>query len=203
VKNIGIYKLTSPSGKCYIGQSYNIKRRFCDYKRLLCKNQPKLYNALVKYGFNNFKKEILFYIEEINKETILLINEKEIYYINYYESISKGYNLKCGGLNGTHSQESKLKMSIARKKRIIKESTKLKISLSLKNRQISQKNKDIMKLVKSKPIIQYDKNMNFIKTWNSIREASVFFSNNKKSTAITNCLKGLSKTAHKFIWKYK
>lgn len=47
---IGIYKITSPSGKIYIGQSVNIERRFLDYKKSLKKSQIKLYNSIKKYG---------------------------------------------------------------------------------------------------------------------------------------------------------
>lgn len=43
---IGIYKITSPSGKVYIGQSVNIERRFLDYKKSLKNTQIKLYNSI-------------------------------------------------------------------------------------------------------------------------------------------------------------
>lgn len=46
----GIYKLTSPSGKCYIGQSVQLEIRHRRYKNLECDRQPKLYNAILKYG---------------------------------------------------------------------------------------------------------------------------------------------------------
>src|SRR6478736_5572293 len=42
---IGIYKITSPSGKIYIDQSKNTNIRFRDYKSLKCKKQIKLYNS--------------------------------------------------------------------------------------------------------------------------------------------------------------
>ena len=45
---------------------------------------------------------------------------------------------------------------------------------------------------KCKPIIQYDKNMIFIKTWKSISEASRELDINKHS--IIQCLKGKQKT---------
>jgi len=35
---IGIYKITSPSNKVYIGQSINIEKRFKSYKRYDCKH---------------------------------------------------------------------------------------------------------------------------------------------------------------------
>ena len=40
---VGIYKITSPSGKIYIGQSIDIQKRFKHYKQLHnCKNPEKL-----------------------------------------------------------------------------------------------------------------------------------------------------------------
>ena len=49
-KRQGIYKLTSPSGKCYIGQSINLDKRLNMYRLLHCKAQTHLYRALLKYG---------------------------------------------------------------------------------------------------------------------------------------------------------
>ena len=83
---IGIYKLTSPSGKTYIGQSICIRERFSKYKRMNCEDQPKLHNALKKYGVNNFIYEII----EICSRNML--DEREKYYIAQYDSIKNGYN---------------------------------------------------------------------------------------------------------------
>ena len=49
---IGIYKITSPTNKIYIGQSTNIENRWNDYYKMIrCKRQTRLYNSLKKYGF--------------------------------------------------------------------------------------------------------------------------------------------------------
>ena len=59
----GIYKITNKiDGKCYIGQSSNIKKRFKDHRYDLKYNKhdnPYLQNAYNKYGKDNFKFEIL------------------------------------------------------------------------------------------------------------------------------------------------
>ena len=44
---IGIYKITSPSNKIYIGQTTNYKKRLGDYYNLNCINQIKLYNSFI------------------------------------------------------------------------------------------------------------------------------------------------------------
>ena len=78
---IGIYKITSPSGKIYIGQSININKRWDNHKRHSGIG-PKLKNSYIKHGFDFHIKEI---IEECSIEQL---NEKEIYwkqiYINKY-----------------------------------------------------------------------------------------------------------------------
>jgi hypothetical protein len=45
---IGIYKITSPSAKIYIGSSKNIYFRFLRYKALSNKTQTKLYNSFIQ-----------------------------------------------------------------------------------------------------------------------------------------------------------
>lgn len=47
---VGIYKITNPNGRIYIGQSTDIKFRWGIYRKLKCKDQPSLYNSLKKYG---------------------------------------------------------------------------------------------------------------------------------------------------------
>ena len=50
VNNEGIYKITNPNGKVYIGQSIDIDKRWNKYKVKNCKPQIRLYNSLNKYG---------------------------------------------------------------------------------------------------------------------------------------------------------
>lgn len=103
-----IYKLTSPSGKCYIGQTWDVKQRFKVYKfNSLSKNQAKLYNAIKKYKGCNFKYEILDLCE-----TQLEMDNKEIFYIEMYDSVNNGYNIRAGGNGGGKlSEETKKKLS--------------------------------------------------------------------------------------------
>lgn len=54
---------------------------------------------------------------------------------------------------------------------------------------------------KSKTIIQYDLNMNFIKEWKGSRQPSEKLNINR--AAIRNCLSNIAKTAGGYIWKYK
>jgi group I intron endonuclease len=90
---IGIYKITSPSKKVYIGQSVNIKRRFLDYKKSLKKQQIKLFNSIKKYGYENHTFEV---IEECNIE---LLNERERYWQDFYNCVENGLNCRLTKTN--------------------------------------------------------------------------------------------------------
>lgn len=121
----GVYRLIFPSGKLYIGKSIELKARMEKYRYLACKPQIKLYRAIKKYGWGNVKIEILLY--STNND---ILNEMEKFYIKYYNSIESGYNLTGGGegFRKRHSEESKRKMSLAQKGRIISKETREKIS---------------------------------------------------------------------------
>ena len=107
---IGIYKITSPSDKIYIGQSINIDSRFNCYKNLNCKDQPKIYNSLKKYGPENHIFEI---IEEC---PISYLNELEFWWKIYYNSVEDGLNCELydNGV-GPRSEEVKKKIGKAHK----------------------------------------------------------------------------------------
>lgn len=83
---IGIYKITSPSGRVYIGQSININKRFNQYKTWNISKQKKLHNSFKKHGVENHVFEI---VEEC---AIDLLNERERYWQEYYLSVEKGLN---------------------------------------------------------------------------------------------------------------
>lgn len=109
-----IYKIISPSNKVYIGQTINLRgRKYC-YSGLRCKWQPKLYNSLKKYGW---KKHIFEVIEEcLCGKNKIYLNEREIYWIKFYDCFKNGMNCSEGGCGSTGyiaSEETKEKIRIA------------------------------------------------------------------------------------------
>jgi hypothetical protein len=109
-KIVGIYKITSPSGKVYIGQSWDIADRWKQYRRYACKNQPKIYNSLKKYTHFEHIFEIVETFESNIEQDYL--DDCETTYIDEYKY--NGYtmlNIRGGGRGGKHSQESKDKLS--------------------------------------------------------------------------------------------
>ena len=85
---IYIYKHTSPSGKCYIGQTVNIKKRWCAHAYSNC---PKFYKAIKKYGWENIQHEILCVCHDAEEA-----NKAEANFIESYNSINNGYNIAAG-----------------------------------------------------------------------------------------------------------
>ena len=83
----GIYKITNlVNEKVYIGQAQDIEKRWREHKCSSKSNNQILYRAIRKYGLENFSFEIL---EECKAEQL---NEKENYWIKYFNSQNEGYN---------------------------------------------------------------------------------------------------------------
>lgn len=101
---IGIYCFTNKiNNKKYIGQSVDIKQRWRLHKTSAFSPDNKDYNsyfhnALRKYGWDNFNKEVL---TECTKEEL---NELEKYYIKKFDTCNRenGYNLTYGGDSSIH-----------------------------------------------------------------------------------------------------
>jgi len=122
---IGIYKITSPTGKIYIGQSSNVYLRWNKYMREDCVEQPRILRSFKKYGPKNHIFEI---IEECSLEQL---NEREIYWGMFYRVLGeKGLNCRLGNGNGACSEETKTKMSISRLGKKRTQETKTKMSKS-------------------------------------------------------------------------
>lgn len=96
--SIGIYKFENIiNGHIYIGQSTCIERRFqqhlYDARHLeeRIKSKAGIDAAINKYGIENFNFSI---IEECDAESL---DDREIYWISFYDSYNNGYNLTIGG----------------------------------------------------------------------------------------------------------
>ena len=186
---IGIYKITSPSNKIYIGQSIDIERRFNNYRLLFCKKQKYLYNSLFKYGIENHTFEVLLDFDiDVSTE---YLTHCEQFFMDYYRN--EGYellNLREAGNKGKQSDETKKKMSNSAKGKRKSEETRKKMSERKKG--IDSKKKKI--------VLQYDLENNFITQYESISYASI------KTKVSYNCISrvcnGKRKTAGGYIWKF-
>ena len=104
-KQSGIYKVTSPTNKVYIGQTINLSRRESEYKKIQCKAQPKLFYSLKKHGWEQHKFEI---IEECHEDQLLI---RETHWKNYYKVLEiPSLCCRLDGRGGKLSNETKAKM---------------------------------------------------------------------------------------------
>lgn len=102
---VGIYKFENKiNHRIYIGQSKNIERRYKDHLNRAKNNHQgnsefnsPLHCAIRKYGIENFNFSI---VEECSEKEL---NEKEKYWISYYDSYNNGYNCTSGGDSSEHS----------------------------------------------------------------------------------------------------
>ena len=97
-----IYKITNTiNGKSYIGQTIqNVKERFYQHCATKCSkavSNMAIHRAIKKYGKSNFTVEV---IEEIDSANL---NDRERYWIKYYNSYNNGYNSTKGGQDGCKS----------------------------------------------------------------------------------------------------
>ena len=219
---VGIYKITNKiNNKCYIGQSVDIQQRWS--KHLSAFNGEhtpdyKIYRAFEKYGLQNFTFEV---IEECEQQHL---DEREIYWIEFYNSFAEGYNMSLGGraCNGTNDKkvyqysldgaligEYKSAHEAARALNIQftnickvcrgERKTAGGFGWSYEKKEIEEPIQTITK--HNTAVLQYDKSGNFITEYKSAREA-------QKQTGISNTTiglvcKGKGKTAGGFVWKYK
>jgi len=129
---IGIYKITSPSNKVYIGQSVNVKKRWCSYDERTA--GPHLINSFNKYGFDNHMFEV---IEECSVE---YLNERETYWKQCeLDKVNGDYSkvLFCGLHDngaGPRSEQTKIRIGKANKGKKRTEECKQKISNFQKGR---------------------------------------------------------------------
>lgn len=107
----GIYKIElkdefkefSSSNGVYIGQSIDVYRRFKAHKSNVRNNRrdcKTLYRAMKKYGSNNFIYNI---VEKCDHE---YLDNREMYWIEYYNSYKNGYNENIGGVVGCRGEQN-------------------------------------------------------------------------------------------------
>ena len=211
-----IYKITNDiNDKIYIGCcSTTIEERFSshikDFQKRYFEKRP-LYDAMQKYGVEHF------HIEEIESCDTSIMFEREVYWIQYFDSYGNGYNATKGGdgkLLYDHNaiyqrlKEHPYPTDIAKEFGCCPDIVR---DLAKRNG-IAVKNKGLENFAKkSKPIVAIDKKtLGEVKIFNSTSEAAQWcFENGYVSTLcsgvrghISDVANGKRKSAYNFIWKY-
>lgn len=187
-----IYTITNKvNGKQYVGQTIDFKRR---QKQHFCETEscPLLRKAFEKYGREQFEMLPILTFSAINEEVRrVILNELEQYYIKRLNTYNNGYNTTKGGTGQQgHSPSEEIKTKI--KERNVEWWSK------------EENKKKHQKSLPTKPILQYDREGNFIKEYESVTEAAQQF----KSS--WSALQTISDGARKekglilgYQWRYK
>ena len=132
-----VYMHISPSKKVYIGiTSQEPHRRWSNGNGY--KDSPAFWKAIQKYGWANIEHRILF--EKLAKDEA---EKLEIEKIKEFCATDKkyGYNIENGGnCVGTHSEETKRKISEKNKGKIVSEETRKKLSEAQKGKHVGKNN---------------------------------------------------------------
>lgn len=209
--NPGIYKYTSPTGKIYIGKTIDLNRRKQEYKRLQCKNQPKLYYSFNKHGFENHiyeeiicdKSELIQLEIKLKEEVINNLGWDYALFCNTHDegnnSLPLSIRTKISEANkGKHewTEEMKIK-AVHNRKQTIENNGGHNWGHKIKQSQTG-----VPKPGKYKPVYQYDNQGNFIQKWDSVKDAETYYGKDPNKDNISATARGNQKTAYGFVWSY-
>lgn len=215
LNTFAVYCHYFPNGKVYVGLSSHTddiySKRFghdgCKYKE-----QPLVYRAIQKYGWDNIQHEII--AKYISRESALNI-EKDLIALYRSNEREHGYNISPGGEEGSyHTEESRKKMSEQRRGKKKSEEHKHKMSESHKGKKLSEETRNkISKKAKGRhydttndprniPILQYRISDGcFVARYISINEAERI--TNASRSHISECAKNKRRQVLDCIWVYE
>lgn len=189
--NFVIYQIINTiNNKIYVGSAVYFANRKGEHLSELRKNthhNKHLQNSFNKYGESNFKFSILEYA---SKETLI---KREQYYLDF---LNPDYNIlktAYSSIGFKHSEETKKLLS-----------NKFKGMKRSLGRKLGSESKRKQALAKSKPVLQFDINMNLLNEFESAKQAAtLLFNNPDRRSGIRDCIKGRTPKAFGYIWKEK
>lgn len=208
-----IYKITNLTNNlAYIGQTVRpYKERWAEHKRDRNKepycNWP-LYRMLNKVGLENTKWEV---IEEVPNE---LLNEREKYWIAFYNTKENGYNCTYGGDNGTrYNYEEVLNYWLNEANRSFTKTAEhyntskdyisdIIKSMGYDRRSWEEINQNDHETIKRKINKIDPKTGKVLQTYNSITEAAIDMGDKNYAKTISPCCQGKHPTYLGFCWQY-
>lgn len=210
-----IYVITNDiNNKQYVGKTnFSIDKRFQEHindsKRTRYEKRP-LYNAMNKYGINHFQ------IQLVEECSVSELSDREIYWIQYYNSFNNGYNATKGGDGAYRIDYDKVVENYNLYHNRTKVAELMNISLDsvttiLKLYNITfETGGQVTAKQMGHKVACYDvKNHNFIKSFNNYTEAARWIIDNKYATGsvktvashISEVARGKRKTASGFKWE--
>ena len=202
-----IYKATNKiNGKVYVGQTVrSLSERMAEHAR---HTETAFDKAVKKYGLDAFVVEQIDSASDMDE-----LNQKEIYWISFYNSVvPNGYNMCEGGGNTKgfhHSEESKTKMSEAKADSFFGEnnpffgkthSEESRQKMSAKRKGMAHMTPESVQKVRASHYTAKVKNVETGEVFSSVKEAALKYG--LKDTHITRVCKGRRKTTGGFRWEY-
>lgn len=208
----GIYCIKNLiNNKVYIGKSMNIYKRITEHINMLNRESLNENRYLIrswkKYGPDNFQYIVLEYLD---KEESLL-KERELYWMNYYNSINRefGYNLRVDTSTNCIVSEDTRKLQSKNRIQRYKDNPHLRENISKQFKEFWKNNPDklkemskkVSKLITKYKIYQYDKNTKeLIKIWDTLMDIIQENPNYKKHNIYAVC-SGEKPTMYGYIWE--
>lgn len=192
--------------KKYVGlTTRNLEIRWKEHTR---HSSQAIDKAIQKYGKDNFT------IKKIDECPDEELDEKEKYWIQYFNSVEEGYNISFGGrdenmvLDLTNFEKVKNLWEEGYGQKAITQLLKINVETThnylLKNgiteEDIKQRHRELVGKSKSKKIVQLDTNNNIIKIWDSI--ISIDRAKVSSRASVARCLKDPNKISKGYKWKY-
>lgn len=227
IKNGVIYRIRNLiNGKVYIGMTTKgLKNRWKKHLYNARKDETnnKFYNAINKYGKDNFEVMVI----ETGIKSFRQLKELEIYYIGLFNSFINGYNSTLGGdgcvgykhtpeaiekiietsTGRIHSEETKRRISEALRGRTLTNEHKQKISKGLNGKEVSletrRKISQSMKGNKNQrtvSIYQVSKQYEIVNVFETIADANVYIGRNANHGAISKCINGKQISTGGYYW---
>lgn len=210
-----IYKIINDiNNKIYIGKTeFSIEKRFKEHCADAFRNRNEkrpLYAAMRKYGTEHFKIEL---VEETNNP-----EEREIYWIGYFNGYTQGYNATKGGEGKRLYDHEAIAIRLSEHPYpcdIAEEfgcSRDLVYDLGKKyNIPIKSKSTEQLKDLLSKSVSAYTKQGEFVQNFKSTVEAAAWCFEQKKCSALNSGVRahisevanGKRKSAYSYLWKYE
>ena len=200
-----VYKHTSPNGKVYIGITrQNPIKRWINGKGYAYNTH--FYNAILKYGWNNFRHEILF--TGLTREEAC---QKEQELISYYNSNNRkfGYNLTPGG--NAVSEEIVEKANAHKRGRPLSEMHKNALSNAKIGKPWTEKQRAAINPAlrrgadhpMARPVSRYTLDGEYVDTMPYARMYCEILKNKNAYKHICSVCQGKRITAYGYIWKYE
>lgn len=203
-----IYKITNDiNNKVYIGKtlasiSERWKEHLSDMDKRKNEKRP-LYAAMRKYGTSHF------YIEEVERCSNDIINERECYWIDFYDSYSNGYNATKGGDGKSYADVESI-IDLWNKGKNIKEIhditghdhttiTNHLINYGITAEERQKRGRDYLR----KAVVMLDKNTDeVLKVFEMVADTEVFLQKPGGRRHVSEVCNGKRKTAYGYKWKY-